>query len=107
MLKTSLTASGVALVGFRDLRLANLNGFAIRDSLQRGQQLGLIEFVGEGIVPMEAPMGTGLDGRLYTDLSAVSLDNPIIPNDKFYLRTRASELLVDRQALGNQGDGAA
>lgn len=95
MLKTSLTASGVALVGFRDLRLANLNGFAIRDSFQRGQQLGLIEFVGEGIVPMEAPMGTGLDGRLYTDLSAVSLDNPIIPNDKFYLRTRASELLVD------------
>ena len=42
---------------------------------------------------METPMGTGLDGRLYTDLSTIALDNPVTPNDKFYLRTRASELL--------------
>jgi DMSO/TMAO reductase YedYZ molybdopterin-dependent catalytic subunit len=55
----------------------------------------LIEFVGEGLVPMETPMGTGLDGRLYTDLSAMALDKPITPNEKFYLRTRASELLED------------
>jgi len=40
-------------------------------------------------------MGTGLDGRLYTDLSAIALDSPITPNEKFYLRTRASELLEE------------
>src|SRR5579862_573300 len=95
MLKTSLAASGVALVGFRDLRLPNFGVVAPRDAFQGGHHLGLIEFVGEGVVPMEAPMGTGLDGRLYTDLSAIAIDNPVIPNDKFYLRTRASELLVE------------
>jgi DMSO/TMAO reductase YedYZ molybdopterin-dependent catalytic subunit len=95
MLKTSLTASGVALVGLHDLRLGNPSGVAIRGAFQGGQYLGLIEFVGEGLVPMEAPMGTGLDGRLYTDLSAIALDHPVTPNDKFYLRTRASELLKD------------
>ena len=46
-------------------------------------------------MPMETPMGTGLDGRLYTDLSAIAPDNPITPSEKFYLRTRASELLED------------
>jgi DMSO/TMAO reductase YedYZ molybdopterin-dependent catalytic subunit len=99
LLKASLTASGIALVGFRDVGLANFAGVSTstRDAFQGGQNLGIIEFVGEGLVPMEVPMGTGLDGRLYTDLSAVALDNPIIPNDKFYLRTRASELLVEGQ----------
>jgi len=99
LLKASLTASGIALVGFRDVGLANFAGVSIstRDAFQGGQNLGIIEFVGEGLVHMEVPMGTGLDGRLYTDLSAVALDNPIIPNDKFYLRTRASELLVEGQ----------
>jgi len=42
-------------------------------------------------------MGTGLDGRLYTDLSGVAPDKPTTPNDKFYVRTRASELLEDRR----------
>jgi DMSO/TMAO reductase YedYZ molybdopterin-dependent catalytic subunit len=95
MLKTSLTASGIALVGFRDVGFANFDGVSTTDPFRGGQHLGLLEFVGEGLVPMEAPMGTGLDGRLYTDLSAIALDNPVIPNDKFYLRTRASELLVE------------
>ena len=66
---------------------------------------------------METPMGAGLDGRLYTDLSVIPPDNPAIPNEKFYLRTRASELLEDRkpwaikvggllqQASGNQHGG--
>src|SRR4029077_3589591 len=90
---------GIALVGFRDVGLANFAGVSTspRDAFQGGQPLGLIEFVGEGLVPMEVPTGTGLDGRLYTDLSAIALDNPTISNDKFYLRTRASELLVEGQ----------
>jgi DMSO/TMAO reductase YedYZ molybdopterin-dependent catalytic subunit len=95
MLKTSLTASGIALVGFRDMGWADFNGVANRSAFPGGQLLGSLEFVGEGLIPMDAPMGTGLDGRLYTDLSTIALDNPVIPNDKFYLRTRASELLED------------
>jgi DMSO/TMAO reductase YedYZ molybdopterin-dependent catalytic subunit len=99
MLKTSLTAGGIALVGFNDLGLFSVGETANRNALQGGQYLGSIDFVGEGLVPMDVPMGIGLDGRLYTDLSALKLDNPVIPpvipNDKFYLRTRASEFLDD------------
>ena len=95
MLKTSLIASGAALVGFNDMRLPDFSREAKKDVFQGGQYLKLIEFVGEGLVPMETPMGTGLDGRLYTDLSAIALDSPITPNEKFYLRTRASELLEE------------
>ncbi|MGA7927976.1 MAG: molybdopterin-dependent oxidoreductase [Candidatus Sulfotelmatobacter sp.] len=98
MLKTSLTAGGATLLGFGDLRLpAALGKGARRDALPEGQYLELIEFVGEGLIPMETPMGAGLDGRLYTDLSAVTADHPTTPNEKFYLRTRASELLDDRK----------
>jgi DMSO/TMAO reductase YedYZ molybdopterin-dependent catalytic subunit len=69
---------------------------AKRDAFQEGHYLELIEFVGEGLMPMEIPMGAGLDGRLYTDLSAITPDHSTTPNEKFYLRTRASELLEDR-----------
>jgi len=97
MLKTSLTAGGVALVGFHDLRLPGFFGSASGGAFQGGRYLGLIEFVGEDLIPMEIPMGSGLDGRLYTDLSVITPDNPTTPNEKFYVRTRASELLEDRQ----------
>jgi len=96
MLKASLSASGAALVGFHDLWLPTLFRGARGDAFQKGKYLGLIEFVGEGLMPMEIPMGAGLDGRLYTDLSAITPDNPITANEKFYVRTRVSELLKDR-----------
>src|SRR5580658_4374777 len=100
MLKTSLTAGGATLLGFGDLRLPTALGKGARGhALPQGQYLELIEFVGEGLIPMETPMGAGLDGRLYTDLSAVTADHPTTPNEKFYLRTRASELLEDRKPL--------
>jgi DMSO/TMAO reductase YedYZ molybdopterin-dependent catalytic subunit len=98
MLKTSLTAAGGAtLLGFGDLRLPALGKGVRGDAVPEGRYLELIEFVGEGLIPMETPMGAGLDGRLYTDLSSVTPDHPITPTEKFYLRTRASELLDDRK----------
>jgi DMSO/TMAO reductase YedYZ molybdopterin-dependent catalytic subunit len=96
MLKSSLGASGAALVGFHDLWLPTFFRGARGDAFQKGKYLGLIEFVGEGLMPMEIPMGAGLDGRLYTDLSAITPDNPITANEKFYVRTRVSEFLEDR-----------
>ncbi len=97
MLKTSLAAGGAALLGFGDLRLPALRRGARGDAVPEGRYLALIEFVGEGLIPMETPMGAGLDGRLYTDLSNVTPDHPVTPNENFYLRTRASELLDDRK----------
>jgi len=97
MLKTSLAAGGATLLAFGDLRLPALGRGARGDAAPEGRYLSLIEFVGEGLIPRETPMGAGLDGRLYTDLSRVTPDHPITPNEKFYLRTRASELLDDRK----------
>jgi DMSO/TMAO reductase YedYZ molybdopterin-dependent catalytic subunit len=97
MLKTSLAAGGATLLGFGDLRLPALGRGARGEAAPEGRYLELIEFVGEGLIPMETPMGAGLDGRLYTDLSSVTPDHPITPSEKFYLRTRASELLDDRK----------
>jgi DMSO/TMAO reductase YedYZ molybdopterin-dependent catalytic subunit len=97
MLKTSLAAGGATLFGFGDLRLPALGRSRRADAAPQGRYLSLIEFVGEGLIPMETPMGAGLDGRLYTDLSSVTPNHPITPNEKFYLRTRASELLDDRK----------
>jgi DMSO/TMAO reductase YedYZ molybdopterin-dependent catalytic subunit len=94
ILKSSLIAGGITLVGLHDLRLP---AFAnpINDGFPGGKYLGLIEFVGEAPMPMDTTTGTGLDGRLYTDLSRVGPDSPTTPNDKFYVRTRASEFLED------------
>jgi DMSO/TMAO reductase YedYZ molybdopterin-dependent catalytic subunit len=97
MLKGSLIAGGVSLVGFRDLRLPSFFGNPQTNRFQNGQLLGLIEFADEAPVRLDTAMGAGLDGRLYTDLSKIAPSNPVIPNEKFYLRTRASEFLKDGQ----------
>jgi DMSO/TMAO reductase YedYZ molybdopterin-dependent catalytic subunit len=38
-------------------------------------------------------IGTELDGRLFTNLSALTPENPLTPADNFFIRTRASKLL--------------
>ncbi len=97
MLKTSLTAGGVALVGFHEMRLPAFCEGEDRRGFPGGRYLGVVEFLGEGHFPMETPLDAGLDGRLYTDLSAVTPDRPTISTGKFYVRTRASELLDVRK----------
>lgn len=92
-LKACITVGGVTLVGFSEIKLA-----VPQDTLQGGRYLGLVDFLGEGLVPMEIPMETGLDGRLFTDLSALTPDQPITPNEKFYIRTRASEFLAGEKS---------
>ena len=55
--------------------------------------MGLVPFSGEGNPPMGVPIGTELDGRLFTDLSAVTPHNRVTPSEQFFIRTRASKLL--------------
>ena len=55
--------------------------------------LGLVSFSDEGHAPMGEPIGTELDGRLFTDLSSTSPANPVTSTEYFFIRTRASKLL--------------
>jgi DMSO/TMAO reductase YedYZ molybdopterin-dependent catalytic subunit len=66
-----------------------------KDHLAGGKQLGTVDFLNEPPVPLEVAQGSELDGRLYTDLSALEASDAVTPAGKFYVRTRASELLPD------------
>jgi DMSO/TMAO reductase YedYZ molybdopterin-dependent catalytic subunit len=63
------------------------------DSRREGTLLGVLPFFDEGGAPLSTPLGAELDGRLFTDLSKVKPENPIVSNAEFYVRTRASKLL--------------
>jgi DMSO/TMAO reductase YedYZ molybdopterin-dependent catalytic subunit len=76
-----------------------------KDPFAGGKQLGLANFIHEGRVETETALGTELDGRLYTDLSKLSSQNPVTPVEKFYVRTRASKLLPDQKSWQVSVDG--
>jgi DMSO/TMAO reductase YedYZ molybdopterin-dependent catalytic subunit len=67
---------------------------ACPDQFAGGQQLGVAPFVGETERPLEQAFDSGLDGRLYTDLSKLGPTNLVTPSDAFYIRTRYPDLLV-------------
>ena len=68
-------------------------GVGIAGAEPNGRLLGLVEFQDEKIAPVGTPIGTELDGRLYTDLSRVSTRRIITPVSEFFVRTRVSRLL--------------
>jgi DMSO/TMAO reductase YedYZ molybdopterin-dependent catalytic subunit len=76
-----------------------------KDPPAGGKLLGLADFTREGRVEMETALGTELDGRLYTDLSKLTSQNPVIPVEKFFVRTRASKLLRDQKSWRISVDG--
>lgn len=58
------------------------------DPFVGGTMLGVVPFLNEGSKPLETLLGTGLDGRLYTDLAKLGPDDLITANENFYVRTR-------------------
>jgi DMSO/TMAO reductase YedYZ molybdopterin-dependent catalytic subunit len=81
------------MCGFNGLRLPGSLLLGSSDPRERGSMLGLVPFSGEGRPPMGELIGTELDGRLFTDLAALTPENPVTPSDNFFIRTRASKLL--------------
>lgn len=96
-LRSCLLASGAVLTGFKLLDDLSAQGPAAaaraRNSFQEGHLLGLVDFVGESQAPLDTLFGSELDGRLFTDLSSLQPQSPNTPTEKFYVRTRASQLL--------------
>jgi DMSO/TMAO reductase YedYZ molybdopterin-dependent catalytic subunit len=92
-LQQSLLAGGSLLSG-----LHNRTPFALIAGQSPGRSrdqsfLGVVPFSREGNPPMGKPIGTELDGRLFTDLSAVTPDSRVTLTEQFFIRTRASKLL--------------
>jgi DMSO/TMAO reductase YedYZ molybdopterin-dependent catalytic subunit len=52
-----------------------------------GKVIATVPFVGEGNFPLETTVGTGLGRRRALDLSTVSPDGPVVPQDRFFIRT--------------------
>jgi DMSO/TMAO reductase YedYZ molybdopterin-dependent catalytic subunit len=99
MLKGTALASGVLLTGFERLgwpaaAMASANA-AFQQGLTGGRQLGLVEFAGEPRIEMDTVNGAELNCRLFTDLSTLTPENPIIPTKNFYIRTGVSKILED------------
>src|SRR5215831_20434372 len=66
-----------------------------REPFAGGKHIGTIDFVNETSVPFDGPQGSELDGRRYTDLSALAGSDAVTPAEEFYVRTSASHLLPD------------
>ena len=67
---------------------------ACPDPFAGGERQGDAAFVGESERPLEQAFNSGLDGRLYTDLSKLEPANLVTPSEAFYVRTRYPDLLV-------------
>jgi DMSO/TMAO reductase YedYZ molybdopterin-dependent catalytic subunit len=60
-----------------------------------GKKIDDVDFNGELPMEMNTALGTELDGRLFTDLSTLTPEHPIVPTRDFFIRTRVSKLLND------------
>jgi DMSO/TMAO reductase YedYZ molybdopterin-dependent catalytic subunit len=54
-------------------------------------------FEDEAGVPFHELVGEGWDGRLFTDLSALDADALVVPNERFYVRTRYPDRIDPRE----------
>jgi len=71
---------------------------ACPDPLMGATQDGTLRWSGEGRTRLNTPFNVGWDGRLYTDLSVITPENQIIPNEHFYIRTRYPDLIDENAA---------
>jgi DMSO/TMAO reductase YedYZ molybdopterin-dependent catalytic subunit len=79
-------------VGGSSLLLGRPEPGGCPDSFAGGVLLGTVPFTGEG-GPLDEAFGSGLNGRLYTDLSTLTPSDLVIPNDRYFIRTRYPDLL--------------
>jgi DMSO/TMAO reductase YedYZ molybdopterin-dependent catalytic subunit len=93
LLRGSLISGSLWISGFDKLRWPDFLPGQDSDFFRAGTQLGTVDFSDEGRPPMEQALGAELDGRLFTDLSKLTPENPVTPARTFYVRTRASKLL--------------
>lgn len=107
LLKASIVSGGLLLSGFSKILWPAPAQAHSNDGFAGGRQVGTVEFVHEGQVQMDFPLGAELDGRLFTDLSQLTSRDQITPTERFYLRTRASKLLPQAKSWSIKVEGLA
>src|SRR5580704_17145747 len=98
-LSASILASGSLLAGaelfsgarFLEAATRTLPLHPEQEPFAGGKELGVVDFAGEGRIPLDTPYFAELDGRLNTNLSSLNPGDFTVPVDKFYIRTRASQ----------------
>src|SRR6266700_80183 len=95
LLRAGLICGGALLTCFDEIAWAKPSLEQEKGAFAGGKLLGLVDFADERLVQMDTAFGAELDGRLYTDLSTLSGTEPATPTAKFYIRTRASEVLPE------------
>jgi sulfane dehydrogenase subunit SoxC len=58
-----------------------------------GRLIGTIPFIHSGNAPLDRRLGSGLDARLFTDLSTLTADRLVTAADRFFMRTAAPSAL--------------
>jgi DMSO/TMAO reductase YedYZ molybdopterin-dependent catalytic subunit len=107
LVKAGLVSGSVLLTGFETLARAIPSLEQQEGAVAGGKLLGLVAFAGEKLLQMDTAIGAELDGRLYTDLSTLTGSDPVTPTAKFYVRTRASEILPDPKSWQLRVNGLA
>ncbi len=107
LLRAGLISGGALLTGFEKVAWPSPGSEQHKDSFAGGKLLGLVAFAGEKLLQMDTAIGAELDGRLYTDLSTLTGSDPVTPTAKFYVRTRASEILPDPKSWQLRVNGLA
>ncbi len=98
-LTDSVKLGAASLIGWSasqvliDHALAALIDAPPGDLFARGERIGTLRFDDQkrSSRPREKVYGRGLDGRLRRDLSALTSDSLITPNDRFFIRTRCPD----------------
>jgi len=98
MLRAGLLSGGALLTGFDEVGWPKPSIEQSNGTFQGGKLLGVVEFSDYKPVQLNTMVGAELDGRLYTDLSTLAGPDLVTPIGKFYIRTRASELLPDAKS---------
>src|ERR1700682_6526703 len=94
LLKMGAIYGSVLLGPFGKIDWAGAIRTAQDDSFAGGKRIGSLPFADETLsTKMDTVIGAELDGRLYTDLSKLTPESPVIPTERFYIRTRASILM--------------
>jgi DMSO/TMAO reductase YedYZ molybdopterin-dependent catalytic subunit len=92
LLSSFSAGAGLVLAGCRDR-----GAVGDRLDLAEGKRVGTVPFEEPGRLPVGEVSGEGLGGRLALDLSTLTPGSLVVPNDRFYIRTRAPANLGEQE----------